>query len=95
MRRTARRASPTLRRRDLLKLTAAGLVSGVSVPWFEALADSGIEAPRKKSCILLWMDGGPSQQHTFDPKPKGEFAPRPTSVPVSYTHLTLPTICSV
>ena len=81
IRRRANRGGPTLKRRDLLKLTAAGLVSGVSVPWFEALADSGIEGPRKKSCILLWMDGGPSQQHTFDPKPGGEFAARPTSVP--------------
>ena len=56
IRRRANRGGPTLQRRDLLKLTAAGLVSGVSVPWFEALADSGIEGPRKKSCILLWMD---------------------------------------
>ena len=76
-------ASPdsTLKRRDLLKLSAAGLLSSVSVPWFESLARSGIERPRNKSCILLWMDGGPSQQHTFDPKPKGEFKPKPTSVP--------------
>ena len=27
------------------------------------------------------MDGGPSQQHTFDPKPAGEFKSMPTSVP--------------
>ncbi|HAB13701.1 MAG TPA: hypothetical protein DCE47_18640, partial [Planctomycetaceae bacterium] len=70
-----------LKRRDLLKLSAAGLISGVSVPWFESLAGKAIGQPRKKSCILLWMDGGPSQQHTFDPKPKGEFSPKPTSVP--------------
>ena len=70
-----------LKRRDLLKLSAAGLVSGVSVPWFETLAGKAVGQPRKKSCILLWMDGGPSQQHTFDPKPQGEFAPKPTSVP--------------
>ena len=28
-----------LKRRDLLRLSAAGLVSGVSVPWFEARYD--------------------------------------------------------
>lgn len=28
----------TLPRRDLLKLSAAGLLSGVTVPWFESLA---------------------------------------------------------
>ena len=70
-----------LRRRDFLKLSAAGVLSGVSVPWFEALARAAVRRPRGKSCILLWMDGGPSQQHTFDPKPGGEFRSAPTTVP--------------
>jgi hypothetical protein len=26
-------------------------------------------AGRAKRCIVLWMDGGPSQLDTFDPKP--------------------------
>jgi len=68
-------------RRDVLKLSAAGLLSAASVPWFESLAQAAIQRPRGKACILLWMDGGPSQQHTFDPKPSGEFKPIPTSVP--------------
>ena len=72
----------TLLRRDFVKLSAAGLLSGVSVPWFESMAaTASVKRPRGKSCILLWMDGGPSQQHTFDPKPTGEFKPIPTSVP--------------
>ena len=70
-----------LRRRDWMRLSTAGLLSGVSVPWFESLATAAIERPRGKSCILLWMDGGPSQQHTFDPKTKGEFPPTQTAVP--------------
>ncbi len=70
-----------LPRRDLLKLSAAGLLSGVSVPWFESLAHAAVQKRRGKSCILLWMDGGPSQQHTFDPKPTGEFKSAPTCVP--------------
>ncbi|MBM3994166.1 MAG: DUF1501 domain-containing protein [Planctomycetes bacterium] len=74
-------AMPLLHRRDLLRLSAAGLLSGVSVPWFEALARASVGRPRGKSCILLWMDGGPSQQHTFDPKPGGQFRAAPTSVP--------------
>jgi len=57
------------------------MLSSVSVPWFESLASADIQRPKGKSCILLWMDGGPSQQHTFDPKPNGEFKPTPTSVP--------------
>src|SRR5438477_557323 len=69
----------TFSRRDFLKLSAAGVLSGVSVPWFESLARAAaIRRPRGKACILLWMDGGPSQQHTFDPKPGGEFRSAPT-----------------
>ena len=35
-----------------------------------ALADETANQPkRRKSCILLWMDGGPSQIDTFDLKP--------------------------
>ncbi|HKB01017.1 MAG TPA: DUF1501 domain-containing protein [Gemmataceae bacterium] len=39
-----------------------------------------------KSCILIWMDGGPSHYETFDPKPnapaeiRGEFKPIPSKV---------------
>ncbi len=72
---------PALSRRDVLKLSAAGVLSGVTVPWFESIANAAVQRPRGKSCILLWMDGGPSQQHTFDPKPGGEFRAAPTSVP--------------
>jgi len=80
---------PLLDRRELLRLTAAGALSSVSVPWFENLAmaaqstaqSPGVSRPRGKSCILLWMDGGPSQQHTFDPKPGGQFRSIPTAVP--------------
>ncbi len=72
---------PSLSRRDLLRLSAAGVLSGASVPWFESLANAAIKRPRGKACILLWMDGGPSQQHTFDPKPEGEFKSMSTTVP--------------
>ena len=27
------------------------------------------ETPRIKRCVVLWMNGGPSQFETFDPKP--------------------------
>lgn len=73
-----------MNRRQMLKTTGAFLVAGI--PWFHQLAARAGEAGqtrRRKSCILLWMPGGPSQAHTFDPRP-GEnegFAPVPTSVP--------------
>jgi len=70
-----------LSRREFMRLSAAGVLTGASVPWFESLASAAVKRPRGKSCILLWMDGGPSQQHTFDPKPGGEFKSVPTAVP--------------
>jgi hypothetical protein len=54
----------------LLKLSAAG-VTGFSLSgWLQTLADevAGDKA-RRRSCILLWMNGGPSQMDTFDLKP--------------------------
>jgi len=73
-----------LLRRDLFRLGAAGLLTAASVPWFESVARAATARPsrgRSKACILLWMDGGPSQQHTFDPKAGGEFKSMPTAVP--------------
>jgi hypothetical protein len=61
---------PGLSRRTLLKFATAGVLgTGVS-GWFSALADEAARNPqRKRACILLWMNGGPSQMDTFDLKP--------------------------
>lgn len=57
-------------RRQLMRLAAAGLASATAGGWLEALAEDTARDPRRKrSCILLWMSGGPSQIDTFDPKP--------------------------
>jgi hypothetical protein len=59
-----------LSRRDWLKLSTAGVLNGSTSGWFEAMANDTINNPqRKRSCILLWMNGGPSQMDTFDLKP--------------------------
>ena len=71
----------SLSRREFMRLSMAGVLTAASVPWFESLATAAVQRPRSKACILLWMDGGPSQHHTFDPKPGGEFKSIPTSVP--------------
>ena len=74
-----------LTRRDLLRLSVAG-VSAVSLSgWFKVLASRAAGTLGKhKSCILLWMDGGPSHKDTFDMKPgtkdAGEFKPIATNV---------------
>src|SRR6478736_9629592 len=76
----------TLSRRDFLRFSAAGAALTSTSGWFDALAAQAARAGVKhKSCILLWMEGGPSQKDTFDMKPgtkdAGEFKPIPTSVP--------------
>src|SRR5947208_901533 len=61
---------PQLSRRDWLKLSAAGVVSYSMSGWMEQLAHAAAASPaRKRACILLWMNGGPSQMDTFDLKP--------------------------
>jgi hypothetical protein len=59
-----------LSRREWLKLSAAGVVSYSLSGWMQTLAAQTANNPqRRRSCILLWMNGGPSQLDTFDPKP--------------------------
>jgi uncharacterized protein (DUF1501 family) len=77
---------PRLSRRDWLKLSAAGVVGYSASGWLERLAEAAAPNPaRKRSCILLWMSGGPSQLDTFDLKPGhkngGPFKPIATRVP--------------
>src|SRR5438874_8573061 len=78
-------------RREVLRLSAAG-VAGTSLSgWLGLLANHAARAAtpptRPKSCILLWMDGGPSHHDTFDPKPdapaevRGDLQAIATSVP--------------
>jgi hypothetical protein len=75
-----------LSRRDLLRLSAAGVVGYSFSGWLQALADDTAgDRQRRRSCILLWMNGGPSQTDTFDLKPGhangGPFRPIATSAP--------------
>jgi hypothetical protein len=73
-----------LTRRDLLKLSAAGFLGASASGWFSTFAADVTKAAggkKHKSCILLWMNGGPSQFHTFDVKPGGEFKAIKTAVP--------------
>jgi hypothetical protein len=63
-------STPLLSRRDWLRLSGAGVVGFSVSGWLEALAkDAATHPKRRKSCILLWMNGGPSQMDTFDLKP--------------------------
>jgi hypothetical protein len=75
-----------LSRRDWHTLASAGVVGYSCSGWFEALAnDTASNAQRRRACILLWMNGGPSQMDTFDLKPGhangGPYREIQTSVP--------------
>src|SRR5947209_8285856 len=62
--------TPVLSRRDWLRLTAAGAAGPPLAGWLAPLAAEAATHPqRHRSCILLWMRGGPSQMDTFDLKP--------------------------
>ena len=79
----------SLSRRDAIKLGLGGL-AGLTVPrlWQARRAAAAAGAPlNRKSVILLWMAGGPSQIDTWDPKParpeenRGPFGSIATAVP--------------
>lgn len=74
-------------RRDLLRIGALGGLGLLLPDWLRRRAIAGNIVPvRAKSCILLWLDGGPSHLETFDVKPdaprevRGPFQPISTSV---------------
>ena len=73
-------------RRDFLK-SSIGL-AGLSVPsLFSLVSQASTQAPKAKSCIVLYTWGGMSHYESFDPKPnapsdiRGEFKPIPTATP--------------
>ncbi len=64
------RSDLQLTRREWLRLSAAGVLGASMSGWLENLASAAASSPeRKRACILLWMNGGPSQMDTFDLKP--------------------------
>jgi uncharacterized protein (DUF1501 family) len=64
----------------------AGVAGYSASGWLESLADDAAADPkRRRACILLWMNGGPSHMDTFDLKPGhangGPFQEIDTDVP--------------
>src|SRR5258706_2184586 len=90
----------TLRRRDFLRMSSLGVFGASLSGWLAPLAARAAETKAKtKSCILLWMDGGPSHKDTFDMKPGtkdgGEFKPIATSVSGIQISEHLPKIATI
>src|SRR5262245_31596541 len=60
-------------RRSWLQGSAVGAACGFMPGWLgQVAARAATDSSRKRSCILLWMAGGPSQLDTFDLKPGTE-----------------------
>lgn len=87
-------------RRDCLQLGLGALMGGGLVQGLrmrasgaESVIDGGVgRLAKAKSCILIWMDGGPTHFETFDPKPdapaefRGEFST--VATPVAGVHFS-------
>src|SRR4051794_37966983 len=79
-------------RREVMQIGTLGL-TGLGLPHLLAARDatSARKAPenagKAKSCILMFLMGGPPQHSTWDPKPeapaevRGEIGPLATNVP--------------
>jgi hypothetical protein len=75
-------------RRDSLSYGGLGALGLSLVDWLRFRVHAAADLPiRAKSCILLWLDGGPSHLETFDVKTnvsnevRGPFRPMATAVP--------------
>ena len=81
-----------MRRRDFIQLGIGGVLGLGFADVLRLRAQAAVPAlaqstGKQVSCILIWLDGGPSHYETFDPKPdapsdiRGDFKPIATSVP--------------
>ena len=75
-------------RRDCLRLGLGALVGGGLIDALRLRGTAATVGSRQaESCILIWMDGGPSHYETFDPKPeapaeiRGQYEAIATKVP--------------
>jgi hypothetical protein len=86
---SAHRNCNGISRRHAIRLGATGLIGGLTLPRvLEMQARAANPAAAKaKSCIFLFLEGGPPHQDMWDPKPeapveiRGPFLPINTSVP--------------
>jgi hypothetical protein len=70
-------------RRDFLRIGSLGFLGmnlAQSLRLEAATKAKPNTAARAKSCILLWLEGGPAQMDTWDPKPNSSFRPISTNV---------------
>ncbi len=69
-------------RRDFLRVGSLGFL-GINLAdtlRLQAAESKPAVNGKAKSCILLWLEGGPAQMDTWDPKPNSSFRPIATNV---------------
>lgn len=90
----------SIARRDFLRVLSTGALATGALSWQQAMTLQAEELRQQgKACILLWMQGGPSQFETFSPKPGhkngGETKSIQTSIPGVEISENLPEIAKV
>jgi hypothetical protein len=74
-------------RRDFLRIGGLSALGLGLTDFMQLRAQAETLETKARSCILVWLDGGPSHLDSFDPKPdaplevRGPFAPISTAVP--------------
>src|SRR5262245_61370777 len=78
----------SLRRREFLRVGSLSLLRINLSQYLElrngmtlASSDGVHQKAKAQACILLWLEGGPSQVDTWDPKSNSSFKPISTNVP--------------
>ena len=77
------------------------MLGGGFVDALKARATANSASAKKTSCILFWLDGGPSHFETFDPKPeapieiRGQFQPIATKIPGVFFSENMPKLASI
>lgn len=97
------RGCDRIARRHALRLGASGLIGGMTLPrLLELQAKAGTPREAKaKSCIFLFLEGGPPHQDMWDPKPeapeeiRGPFRPIRTNVPGTIVTDQLPLCANI
>src|SRR5262245_60806190 len=72
-------------RRDFLRVgclsfLGINLLQYLELEQLTLAASESTKRAKAQACILIWLDGGPSQMDTWDPKPNSVFKPISTNV---------------
>ncbi len=67
-------------RRDFIKVGSLGTLGINLSQYLRAENATGKASGKAQSCILFWLEGGPSQMDTWDPKPTSAFKAISTNV---------------